>query len=279
MTHRMEVDDLPDWTVTSIEHPVAVGRHETKVDLILLNKALRIGVVFEFKKARSSAYWVFFRVPHASVRRDGGVITLSHVHYQPHVSQVDWNKCLWIYDDISLMSHLGVEVECHKTSSSSGPSDAPSTRGTAPLEDAFGQVSLGLNGLIGQLTRERRAAEVNERVDWLFLPSVVTTASLLRCHADIRTADVLSGTISIRPQDLATISHTVCQYPVSVSRTLDVRGSRLPKNLGAIREIELQQSVLVIQSESFSQVMKTFPWVKLRESVDNPPTGGANPFP
>lgn len=265
LTNRLAVDVQSGWKVVTIEHPVKVLEAETKIDLVLVNPSLRVALVVEFKRPRAGAYWAFFHIPHASLREGCGVLTITRLYLNSTGHEGYQNIALLLDSLGSRVAHLGLQVITPRNKDDERDiGDAE--RGSGPIEKAAGQASLAHSGFLLSLTRS--SSFDRDRNDWIVLPMVVTTAQLISCIHSICDADVSNGTIHIQDSQIKNEDYMILQYPVSLSRSLSPMTARAPQDLGAVREVELNKSVLIVNSDCVQKLLREFPWHSLRDGLE-----------
>jgi hypothetical protein len=275
MTQHIAGIEQGAWKIGTVEHPVLVGRHETKVDLVLINEELALVLAIEFKRVRAGGVWVFFNIPTSSHRKGGQLISAAAANLLPQ-GKLRSQFFAFFRDDLQHVAHLGVQVVT-RVESPSGEGKTPDPqRGTQPIEEAAGQATLGVNGLLAAIGRAVVPGQTDHSRWWLFFPLVVTTAPTVWCNQELAGASIDSGTIEIPDAALASADYVMLQYPVSVSRELSPSLVCGPVNLGPEREVSMTRSVFVTTGIRLQQFLETFNWRSLREVFDLHVSTGSN---
>jgi hypothetical protein len=84
--------------------------------------------------------------------------------------------------------HLGFELKTN------AQGDAQGSRGRGAIEEAVGQVLLGVNGMIEHIARHHEALQPGYKVS--LMPVIFTTASLWTSDVDLGAADLATGKLA-----------------------------------------------------------------------------------
>ena len=227
------------WIFQAAEFPVAVRGMTTKIDFVLEHRDEPRFLIAECKRA-NPAYlnWCFVRSPYT--RRDprDGELLVEHV-----VREGD-NQ---VYAGKSALGHvrslyfgLGVELK-------SGEKGDPGGPGKGGIEDAAGQVCLGVSGFIDFLSRHGRLLQ--ERTKFQLIPVIFTTARIWTSDVDLSAADLSTGQLGPEELNPTRADWIWLRYHISPDVRHETRPAGAASSLGNALDFEYTRSIAVVSAE------------------------------
>src|SRR4051812_34652728 len=77
--------NLSSWSVEVAEHPVAINRHETRIDFVLKHRHHPIFMTVECKRVSPKySSWVFLKAPFVRRDHESAKLVVERAEYGPH---------------------------------------------------------------------------------------------------------------------------------------------------------------------------------------------------
>jgi len=185
--YELEMNDT-GWSVRATEYPVSIMGQDTKIDLVLWdNRTHDTFAIVECKRSDPSYRCWLFGAPNMKQRYSPDC---QFMHVQG--TQISSGASISI---ISQVKSLTIDVPTYVAQSWLEVKAISVGRGSNPqnIENAFGQVLRGLSGFAHeQLTIRFKS---NTPFKSIFIPVVVTTASLYVAHYDLKDINLSTGKI------------------------------------------------------------------------------------
>lgn len=271
--HRLirEIDQLfrdgkHSWKFEYGEYPVAARGRGTHIDFLLrLNARDRFTrpetyLVCECKRANPAlSDWVFITAPYTGTEdEDRSFVYLEQVIED--VGEVHTR----LYRGISVFSgsprHLQIELRRKDVKGeTSGPQKGA-------FDKALEQVFRGVSGLVS--AAKQGGPIFGRRDSAVLLPVIFTTATLWAYTGDLSGADLETGDIPIRPEELGRVDWLIFHYNISpdIAHDLPIEGKRA----SSLREAAIEEnlrSVAVVSSEGIADFLG---WASRHEWRANP---------
>lgn len=222
------------WSFEAAEFPVEVQGQSTRIDLVLKHGTVPVYLVGECKRVDPAlADWCFAKAPYTRrnpqssepiivdrVRRYGGRIFAG----------------VETLDRIAHAYRVAVELRTDQKGDGSGSSKA--------IEGALTQVLRGSNGFIEFLARN--AHLLADKTHACALPVIFTTAQLWTTDAKLDEAEIGTGHLVIKPDQVQRAPWLVYQYHPAPSLKHTQGNDANISNLGAALETEFTRSVVIV---------------------------------
>jgi len=181
------------WLFEWAEFPVSVGSRDTRIDLVLRKYNTHIYLIGECKRVNPAlGHWCFARAPytHRSPAPKKLLVESIEVVSLDQVAPVDSQQPYRLINTVSssasdVIYHVGRELR----SNEKGESQASTGRGA--IEEATGQVLLGVNGMIQHIAAHHEVLRPGNKIT--LVPVIFTTANLWTSEVDLGAADLATG--------------------------------------------------------------------------------------
>lgn len=247
-----ELQEVPNWRITTNEYPVSVLGQDTKIDIVL--KSNQFFLIIECKRADPNYLrWVFpEQVRNVAIRVRATQLYIQEIRgnetfRQGQRSQIKpepVSVLAHVNDDELRVASWGLEV-LTRVNKNSGRSVKPSR--TEAIEDACYQVFKGLGGFV--LEQVQQLVKHPETGGSYFLPVIVTTANLYTAQYDVSKIDLGNGKLPQEEANLEEAKWLVLDYGVGdsiqVAPVSDVYVGRDPEE---IRKRYKSKGVLVVNA-------------------------------
>ena len=203
------------WEFSCSEFPVQSHGRDTRIDIVL-SKSEQWGtqrsnylLIAECKRADPAlSNWCFIRSQYKWWRASAN----NSFYYEKleilnHVKRVVTSSN---YEKVGLNNsfQIGVEVKSNEKGNGVGYNKGA-------IEDAIGQVLLGMNGMVNFFSE--KAAELSQYSTVFFIPVVFTTANLWECSADLSETDLGTGNIDLPSESMVKKDWLLFDYHQSPS--------------------------------------------------------------
>jgi hypothetical protein len=251
IAEELRANKQTGWALEFTEFPVNVRGKETHIDLVLRQEDpdLRDTLTYmvgECKRTNPAlSTWCFVRAPYTRANSSNMTLFVQNLRREnggsyPGVSTLASDK---IYN-------LGFVVKTKV------PGDDKSDGGRNVIQEAAGQVCLGLNGMLEFFADLEQRQPTKRKTRTQFLPVVFTTARVLTSEVDLGSANIRDGKL---PTDSVTTTERPwiwLNYPVSRS----LKHSRQPESsslkLGDIYDKEYLRSIAIVSATEIEEFLR-----------------------
>jgi hypothetical protein len=258
-----------DWVFQVSEFPVEVRGKGTRIDYVL-QQAPNFGpadapryftfLVVECKRANPSyKRWCFARAPYVRRNWSKENLLVERVVFDKASGRFSATMNKHYAIPYGQEFHIGLEL---KVKDAKGDSQPKGVTGTGAIEDAAGQVTLSLNGLI-EFFKEVPPPTQSQAI-MTFIPVVVTTAQLFATSADVTDSDLESGELSENSVPMNEQKWLFYQHPTSPSfrHTIPVAKPEsellaMP-DLGKSLEANYLRTVAIVQAKHIAEFLGWF---------------------
>jgi hypothetical protein len=242
------------WVFEAAEMPVSVQGVSTRVDFILWQRrwsgqGADKFLVAECKRANPAlSNWCFVKAPYIRRNPEAGSLIVDQVMKEGD-SFVTSSQTISFSRDVY---HLAYELRSDKQGNAGG------TRGA--IEEAFGQVLRGLNGLI-QLFGQRPKDLLPEYEYRLpIVPAIFTTANLYVSEVDLKLTSLASGELPSDSVEVKSVPWLWYQYNMSPELKHTHQPGESALDLSHILERLYTRSVAVISPEGIDDFLSQENW-------------------
>jgi len=193
------------WIFEWAEFPVSARNKDARIDLILRRGNSLTYMVGECKRVNPAlGRWCFARAPYTHRLPNEQMLLVESIDVTllDRLAAIDPRLPLRLLHSISSaralnIFHLGLELKTNEKGDSQG------SRGRGAIEDALGQVLLGVNGMVEHIARHHEMLQPGYKVS--LVPVIFTTATLWTSEVDLGAADLATGnlapdTLTVTPQ-------------------------------------------------------------------------------
>ena len=245
--------DRTKWVVHTTEYPVSIKDRNSRVDIILRDESstsYEIYAIIECKRVNPArGYWLFGK---PLLPRFSKPLLINLRAEQPKPSNILIHRAHYAqlklsFDDVATywIDNWWLEIGKRGNKRHASPN---------PIEDAFIQVCIGVSGVAREL--ELQVGKKPQKFSALFIPVVITTASLYVAEYDLKDVDLTSGSINRdkiyfgpRGEKPEKIEWLLVDYGASRS----ISPERLDEHIEGISPVEFEEyhkrSIFVVNSE------------------------------
>lgn len=229
------------WIFEASEFPVNVRGKDTRIDLIMRKRDSRIHIIGECKRANPAlSNWCFARVPYLRRNPNPEKILVEYARRDIQgrvVTGVESDRSQNIY-------HLGLEVKTHLKGDEQGT-------GRGAIEQAAGQVCLGVNGMVEFLSTHNNILGGENK--FFFVPVIFTTAKIWTSTVDLGSADVEKGELELGSNSLTEASWIWLQYHLSPALRHSMVIENTPSDLGGTLENEFARTIAIVSPRGMDE--------------------------
>ncbi len=245
---RLALDAKSFWMPSVVEFPVEVQEHGTRIDIVLQHRMRPFYILAECKRANPAlANWCFAKSPYVPIIQSAMVASVEAVRAIDNKITSTSTRFLSHSDNIY---HVAIEVK-GKT-----PGDMEG-HGHGEIEQAATQICRGLNGMLDFFALHPSFFEgfFGKVPNVGFLPVIFTTARLWSTTIDLGSADLATGNVALKADDIKEVPWLFYHYNQSPGLKHSLNSSSLASTLQEVLYSEYVRTIAVVSASGVTDFL------------------------